>query len=297
MFESSVKSMLILGGTATNGIDIRVAEFTKAKHAKVENKVFPDGESYIRIPVPVGGEEVVIVQSTYPPQNKHLMELFLMAETCKDLGAQKVTAVVPYLAYSRQNRRFLEGESVSVKTVLNLIKASGVDVLIVVEPHTLEEMQYFKGDWRVVDAMPSIAKEIMKLVREPIIVAPDRGAVNRAKRLASFFGGNYSFFEKERDRTTGNVRIKEIHEMEVRGKDVVLIDDIISTGNTMALTGKALKEMGARSVIAVAIHGFLNGESLNRLKSSGIDRVFISNTIPSNLGNTIDVSEQIVQKL
>jgi len=107
---------------------------------KVEHKVFHDGESYIRIPAKVEGEDVIVVQSTYPPQDKHLMELFLMVEALKDLKASRVVTVVPYLAYSRQDRRFRDGEAVSIKTVLNLLRYSGADSLVVVEPHKPEEL-------------------------------------------------------------------------------------------------------------------------------------------------------------
>jgi len=289
--------MLILGGTATNGIDQRLSERTGYRLLKVEHKVFHDGESYIRIPAKVEGEDVIVVQSTYPPQDKHLMELFLMVEALKDLKASRVVTVVPYLAYSRQDRRFRDGEAVSIKTVLNLLRYSGADSLVVVEPHKPEELHYFRGEVRVVDPMPVVAREVMRVVRDPLVVAPDRGALDRARRLASYLDAKYTYMEKERDRITGEVRVKELPRESVQGKEVVLVDDIVSTGSTMAMASKSLLSLGAKRVIGVVIHSLATGDVISKLREAGLEEFLCTNTVPSEAERIVDVSDQIVSKL
>ncbi|MBW9140441.1 MAG: ribose-phosphate pyrophosphokinase [Candidatus Aramenus sp.] len=290
--------MIIVGGPASNGIDEAISKILRADLIKAESKVFPDGESYIRYPRPLGNEEVVIVQSTYYPQDKHLIELFLMAETAKDMGASKVTAVVPYMAYLRQDRRFKDGEALSVKTVLGILSHVGCDSLVVVEPHHPEALKYFKGEVKLVDPIPALAREIKKEVEDPFVLAPDRGALSRAERLAKELGSPFSYVEKERDRTTGEVRIKELPQGNLSGKDVVLIDDIISTGGTMELASKASYKLGARKVIAAAAHALLVNNALDRLKKAGVKDVISTNSVNVQGDvKVVDISELIAVRL
>ncbi|ARM76408.1 ribose-phosphate diphosphokinase [Acidianus manzaensis] len=292
--------MIIIGGSASNGIDERIAKILNLKLVKVEHKIFPDGESYIRIPESINSENVAIVQSTYYPQDKHLMELFLIAEAAKNLGASKIIAVIPYLAYARQDRRFKDGEALSLKTVLNLIYYSGIDEILTVEPHKQDALiSYFKGEVKIVDPTPALANEVKKEVEYPFVLAPDRGALDRAERLSKELNAPFSFIEKERDRTTGEVRIKEIpKDVEIKGKDVVLIDDIISTGGTLAQAAKVAYDLGARKVIAAASHVLLVNNALQKLQSAGIKCIIGTNSIRTEDNIKVaDISEVIAVKL
>jgi len=291
--------MIIIGGTATNGIDENLSKIVKAPLIKVEHKVFPDGESYIRIPQRVSDEEVYVVQSLYPPQDKHLIELLLILETLTDMKNDKITAIIPYLAYARQDRRFKEGEAVSIKTVLNAIQRSGANSLIVIEPHKAEELSYFNGEIKVADPTPEIAKEIERKVEKPFVLAPDRGALERAKRLANELQCEYAFIEKERDRDTGEVRIKNLPDIKVKDMDVILIDDIISTGGTMIQAAQASYNLGAKKVIAAAFHALFIENAYERMMNSGIKEVITTNTLPQdpNKVTIVDVSPSIARKL
>ncbi|BBD72596.1 ribose-phosphate pyrophosphokinase [Sulfodiicoccus acidiphilus] len=288
--------MIVLGGPAANGLDDGIARNLSVELVKVDHKVFPDGESYIRIPRAVEGEEVIVVQSTYNPQDKHIVELCLMLEALKDLKASKVTAVVPYLAYSRQDRRFKEGEALSSKTILNLIWRSGADALVVVEPHKPEALNYFRGDVRIVDPTPAIAYRLKGDLTHPFVLAPDRGALDRARRLASLLNASFAHVEKERNRDTGEVKIGEVPK-EVHGKDVILIDDIVSTGSTMTKVASAATRGGARSITAVAIHFLSDQASIKRMQESGISRLVGTNTVPVSGINVVDLSEEIAKRL
>ncbi|BCU70240.1 ribose-phosphate diphosphokinase [Stygiolobus caldivivus] len=291
--------MIIIGGTATNGIDERVSRLLNLKLIKVEHKVFPDGESYIRIPEQINDKEVVLIQSLYPPQDKHLVDLFLMIETLADMKIEKINVVAPYLAYSRQNRRFKEGEAVSVKTVLNLIRKSGATSLAVVEPHHYEELEYFDGETRVIDPIPDIGKVISEKTKGPLVLAPDKGALNRAKRLAEILNTDYMFIEKERDLNTGEVRVKNLPELKVNGRDVVLIDDIISTGGTMVQAISMVKKQGAKNVYVSAVHGLFIGDAYSKLIQAGASEVIITNTIPQDPSkvSVVDVSDAIARTI
>mgnify|MGYP001772465718 CR=1 FL=1 len=291
--------MIILGGTATNGIDEKVSSLLNLKLVKVEHKVFPDGESYVRIPEQITDKDVVVIQSLYPPQDKHLIELFLIVETLSDMKVDKITVVIPYLAYSRQNRRFKEGEALSIKTILNLLRKSGASSLAVVEPHHYEELEYFEGDIKVIDPIPYISKVVSQRTEKPLVLAPDKGALNRAKRLAEILSTDYAFIEKERDLNTGEVRIKNLPELEVKGRDVVLIDDIISTGGTMVQAINMVKKQGARKVYVTAVHGLFIGDAYLRLIEAGAKEVIITNTIPQDPSKVtiVDVSEAVARTL
>jgi len=291
--------MIIVGGTATNGIDDNLAKIVKTPLIKVEHKIFPDGESYIRIPQLISGQEVYVVQSLYPPQDKHIIELLLILETLSDMKNNKITAVIPYLAYARQDRRFKEGEAVSIKTVLNAIKRAGADSLIVIEPHKVEELSYFNGEVKIADPTPEIAREVKKRVERPFVLAPDRGALERAKRLANELQCEYSFIEKERDRDTGGVRIKNLPDIKVKDMDVILIDDIISTGGTMIQAAQAVYKLGARKVIAASFHALFIENAYERMINSGIREIITTNTLPQdpNKVTIVDVSPSIARKL
>jgi len=270
--------MIVLGVTATNGIDQELAAILGAKHVVVEHKLFPDGESYIRIPVDVSGEDVIVVQSTYKPQDKHLIELLIAIDALRDLGARRITVVIPYLAYARQDKRFREGEGISIKTILQTIRANGADDLIVVEIHKEESLKFFGGRAINIPSVYALA-EYFKNMSDLLILAPDKGALKRAKIFAKLVNGECDYLEKFRDRVTGEISVKP-KSIDVKGKNVVIVDDIISTGKTMALAARKALENGALNVYAACAHALLVNNALELLKNSGIKEIIATNTVP-----------------
>lgn len=270
--------MIVLGVTATNGIDQELAAILGAKHVVVEHKLFPDGESYIRIPVDVSGEDVIVVQSTYKPQDKHLIELLIAIDALRDLGARRITVVIPYLAYARQDKRFREGEGISIKTILQTIRANGADDLIVVEIHKEESLKFFGGRAINIPSVYALA-EYFKNMSDLLILAPDKGALKRAKIFAELVNGECDYLEKFRDRVTGEISVKP-KSIDVKGKNVVIVDDIISTGKTMALAARKALENGALNVYAACAHALLVNNALELLKNSGIKEIIATNTVP-----------------
>ncbi|RLG80952.1 MAG: ribose-phosphate diphosphokinase [Thermoprotei archaeon] len=270
--------MIVLGVTATNGIDQELAAILGARHVVVEHKLFPDGESYIRIPVDVSGEDVIVVQSTYKPQDKHLIELLIAIDALRDLGARRITVVIPYLAYARQDKRFREGEGISIKTILQTIRANGADDLIVVEIHKEESLKFFRGRAINIPSVYALA-EYFKNMSNLLILAPDKGALKRAKIFAELVNGECDYLEKFRDRVTGEISVKP-KSIDVKGKNVVIVDDIVSTGKTMALAARKALENGALNVYAACAHALLINNALDLLKNSGIKEIIATNTVP-----------------
>jgi len=290
--------MILLALPGAPGIELGIANALKIDCIEVEHKIFPDGETYIRIPTNVNGEEVIIVQSMFPDQDRRLVELLLTIETCKDLGASKIITVIPYIAYSRQDKRFRDGEPISIKTVLKLLGNVGADALLVVDIHKAESLKYFPGKAVEVTSLTLLGKKVCeKGVENPIILAPDLGALKRAKRVAEELGTEYDYMEKFRDRITGEITIKP-KEIDVSGRDVLIIDDIISTGGTIAKTSKIIKSLGARRVLVAAAHSLLIGDAYERIVSSGVEYIYTANTVKRTKAlpklEIVDISSEVI---
>ncbi len=288
--------MLILEGTSGNSIGRNVAMLGGFSYSAVESKIFPDGESHIKIPKS-DEKSVAIVQSAYAPQDKHILELFFMADGLRERGCEKIIAIIPYLAYARQNKRFKDDDVVGMSTVMRLLKESGVGTVITVEPHRYEAMKMFNGRSVVVDVSEAISKAMMAETDKPVILSPDKGGVERAKKVAGFIGCEYDYVEKERNYDTGAVSTKGPISKDLRGKDVVIVDDVISTGGTIEQAASMAREAGAARVIAAAAHLVMAGNAYERILSSGVSALYGTNTIPYGKAKTIDISEHILKAL
>lgn len=244
----------------------------------VESKRFPDGEVYVRVGVGVKGEDVVVVQSMEPPQNDALVELILIVDALVESGARSVTAFTPYLPYARQDRVFLAGEPVSVRAVLKALRSIGVERLVVVEAHSERALSYFPGDVVNVNPLPYMAK-LLGLGSGALIVSPDIGGVGRARGVAEAIGARSCHMIKVRDRVTGGISM-DIGPLDPSGLDVVIVDDIISTGGTLAEASRILLSRGARSVQVIVVHNLNLPGALERVVGAGVSRIVTSNTLP-----------------
>jgi len=277
-----VSALKVIPGPASKELGLKVAEKLGVEAVKMEYKLFPDGESYVRFDSSVEGETVAIVQSTYPPQDKHLMELCLIADTAKDLGAERVVAVVPYLAYARQDKRFLPGEAISIKTVGRLLRASGMDKLITVDAHSDEALKALNMEVVNISAIDTLARYMAdeKGLRGAFALAPDRGALELAERASKTLGDGFGWLHKERSRITGEVRVEE-KTLDVSGRTVIIFDDMISTGGTVIAALEVLKKQGASRVYAACTHPLLVKDALKRILASGCDGVIGTDSVPS----------------
>lgn len=286
--------MLVVDGPLSNGIGKPVASKLDCGFVESRHALFPDGESEVGIVGPVEGEDVLIVQSTYPMQDKRLIELLLLADCAKKHGAKSIGAIIPYLAYMRQDRLFEgKGNAISINTVLEMLSFAGITSLVTVAPHNAESLSYFKGPVAIVEAAVPLAKEVKKDVSSPFVLAPDEGAMDLAGRFARALGCDYAYIEKRRDRQTGEVNILKAPKADFKGKEVIVVDDMISTGGTIAQAARFALSGGASRVITAAAHLLMVSNAYDRIKEAGIDAIYGTNTIPYGRAHMVDISNSI----
>ncbi len=288
--------MILIAGPSANGISERVAELRGEKSYSTAHKVFPDGESYIKIPHEIAGEDIAIIQSTNTPQDKSLMELFFMIDKARNMGAKSITAIVPYMGYMRQNKEFNEGEAVSISTIISILNSLQLDNLITIQPHKSGPLRAFKGKTAIVDVTGKMAVYAGAGMRNPLVLAPDKGALEIARKAAASIGCAYTYIDKERLNDT-KVSIKHSPSESMKGNDVMIIDDMISTGGTIVQAAEFAKSRGAENVRVAAVHLIMAGNAEEKLRNAGISEICGTNTLPFRGTKTFDISEEIAKSL
>jgi ribose-phosphate pyrophosphokinase len=265
--------MYILGGTSAKNVARNLANKIQQPLLQATYKRFPDDEFYVRLLDDISGEDVLIVQTAYP--DPKIVELLLMQDAVHDAGAKKITVVLPYFGYSRQDKRFEEGEAISSRAVAQHISIHA-DCVITVDPHKGHILKFFTVPAYSCSAVPTLA-QYLKEKNINFVLAPDKGAKERAKEAASLIDCEYDYLEKTRiDGTTVKVTPKKL---DARGKRVAIIDDIISTGGTMANSIKELKKQGAKTVSVACTHGLFVGGAKEKLLSADCDEIISTDTI------------------
>ena len=281
----------MIAGPASSDLADRVAKRLSAHLVVAELRVFSDGESKMKMGRMT--KNCIIVQSTYPPADTHLMQALMMAVRCAE-GARDVCAVIPYLAYARQDRAFLEGEVVSIALVAKLLQSAGVGHVITVDIHSQLAMSYFASVQNV-SSIPLLAEYASKMkLRRPIAVSPDAGGADRAKEFAKHSKTDMFALKKSRDRTTGEVTVDEKLDIDVSGRDAILIDDMISSGGSMVKAAEVLHKKGAGKVYAMCAHALLIGDAAQRLKAAGVQDIIATNSVPGEYAK-VDLSPAIAE--
>ena len=280
---------ILIVGPASQILGVRIARELNIETINTEFKTFPDGEKYLRINIDdeaiIKGKEVIIIQSTGPSssenQNARLFELFMMIDSIKRMGSKKIVVVIPYLAYSRQDKIFRPGECQFADVVLRIIDSMGIDELYVVDVHAPKILNNLSCKKVVnIDSMKILANYIKaKGTEDIVVISPDKGAIERSKAFAKNFGDDVpvEFFEKKRDVKTGEIVMSG--KLNLKNKDVVIADDIIATGGTMATAIKLSKQSGAKKVFAVATHALLLQEAKYRILNAGADEIIGTDSI------------------
>ena len=272
--------MKIIPGPASNELGEKIAQLSGFEKVSVAYKVFPDGENYVRLEGNVQNEHVAIVQTTSAPQDTNLMQLAFIAAAAKRNAARKVTAVIPYLAYARQDKIFLQGENASIETVATLLHAAGIDELITVNVHSEKALANFPFPARNLTAIPLLAEHfVQRGFRNAFALAPDKGAMHIAEQAQRVLDGEAGHLEKERDRYTGQTT-QTGEKLNVQGKTVIIFDDIISTGGTIVGAARILHEQGAKQVFAACVHPLLIGDAEKRIIEAGVKEIVGTDSVP-----------------
>jgi ribose-phosphate pyrophosphokinase len=267
--------LIVIPGPASVELGRKIAELLKVKIILVEFKRFPDGESYIRFENAdlIKDEDVVIVQTTSPPQNENLIQLLLIADNAQDNGAKTITAVVPYLAYSRQDSRFRPGEALSIKTIVALLKTCGVNKIITVNAHNqtlLKNLPIYVED---LSAFSCLAENFKKKGFENAFsLSMGKKGLNTVVETDKILKGGHDYIPTQRNRITGNVTIEK-KTLPLKNRDAVVFDDIISSGGTMIKAVSWVKEQGAKRVYAACVHPLLTSDTKDNILKAGAEGV------------------------
>ncbi len=279
--------MNIIGGPASQSLAGRVSEALRANLLVNEFKRFPDGELYTRI---LGSfdDDVTIIQSTVTDSD--FVSLLQLIDACED--AAKINVIIPYMGYARQDKRFKEGEPISARAIARAIKA---DTVYTINIHSESILDYFDAKAINLDATPEIGKYIKNMrFKNPLIVAPDDGAIGLARNAAHDLGMDYDFLEKTR--LSGEEVIIKPKNIAVDGREVIIIDDIISTGGTMAEAISILRKQGADGVFTACVHPVLSSNAILRLFKSGVRGIIGTDTIDKGV-SVVSVAPVIASAL
>ena len=243
-------------------------------------KRFADGECYSEIQDNIRGRDVFLVQSTCAPVNEHLMELLVLMDAVKRASADRVTVVLPYYGYARQDRKVTPRTPISAKLVADLLQVAGADRLLTLDLHAGQIQAFFDIPVDNLYASPALMPEVRRLCKgkDAVVVSPDAGGVQRARAYAQMIDAPLAMIDKRRDRPN------EIAEMniigDVEGRYAVIVDDMVDTAGTLCKAAEAVKGAGATAVAAVATHPVLSGPAVDRITNSVLDRVIVSDSIP-----------------
>lgn len=267
--------MYILGGTSATSVATSLARELRQPLLTATFKRFPDDEFYVRLHDPVDGQDVTIVQTAYP--DSKIVELLILQDALCEAGAAHISVVLPYFGYSRQDKKFEEGEAISARAMAEHISIHADDV-VTVDPHKEHILDFFTTPARSCSAVPALA-EYLKGQGIDYLLAPDKGARGRAEAAARIIGCEVDYLEKTRiDGMTVKIQPKSLN---VQGKTVAIIDDIISTGGTMAQSIRELKNQGAARILVCCTHGLFAGQAKEKLVAAGCDEIIATDTIES----------------
>jgi len=285
----------VIGGNASRDLAKRIARRLKAPYVEAKTRVFPDGESKITFGHIPKNSIILVVQSTYPPVDTNLLQILSIISQARKVSS-KIYAVMPYMGYARQDKQFLSGEVVTMSIVARMIQVAGAKKVIAVDIHSKTALNHFKIPKENVSAIPELAKYFKKMkLKNALVVSPDMGGSLRAKKFASLLNTDFIALKKSRDRKTGKVLIQS-SKVNVRGKDLILVDDIISTGGSIVKAAQFLKRQNCKRVFVACTHGLFVEGAEKKIKKAGVSRIISTNTIPRNTSK-VDVSGVIANSI
>jgi ribose-phosphate pyrophosphokinase len=275
-----IRALTIFSGTSNRELADAIWKYVEIPPGRIEVTKFSDGESYVEVGENVRGVNCFVVQSTSAPVNHNLMELLIMIDALKRASAGSIIAVLPYFGYARQDRKVRPRTPISAKLVANLITAAGADRVLSIDLHAGQIQGFFDIPVDHVYAMPIFIDYLRPRFSgaNTVVVSPDAGGVERARAYSKRLDVSLAIIDKRRSAPN----VSEVMHLigDVKGKDAIIVDDMIDTAGTLVQAARAVMEAGARSVQASASHGVLSGPAIQRIEDSPLSEVIITDTIP-----------------
>lgn len=277
---------LIFSGTSNLELTVKICEYLGLQQGTIDEKKFSDGEIWVKFKDNIRGRDVYIIQSTQPPA-ENLMELLIMLDAAKRASAKRVTAVIPYFGYARQDRKDQPRVSISAKLVANLITVAGADRVITMDLHAAQIQGFFDIPFDHLYASPIFTVLFKEKIEDLIVVSPDIGGIKLARSYANKLNADFVVIDKRRP----DHNVVEVMNLigDVENKNVLLVDDLIDTGGTFVAAVNALKKNGAKKVYGVATHPLLSGDAIKKIEASDVEKLYVTDSIPfkNNKSNKI----------
>jgi ribose-phosphate pyrophosphokinase len=288
--------MKVFSGSANRELADRICKFIGVSLGKATISSFPDGETYVRIEENVRGRDVFLIQPTSPPTNEHLMELLIMVDAARRASADRITAVIPFFGYARQDRKDQPRVPITAKLVANLLSAAGVSRVLTMDLHAQQVQGFFDIPVDHLYSMPVLIKYLrQKLTRPTVVVSPDVGGLKMASAYSQALGSSLAIVAKERKSATDTEALYLIGDVE--GKDVLLVDDLTETAGTLTSAAETLKSKGALDIYAAVSHAVLVDLAIPRLQKSKIKELVTTNSTPVRTVEGFSINVQCVSEL
>jgi len=276
----AIKRFCIFTGNANPALAQEIAKVLDTPLGEARVSRFSDGETFCEIRENVRGMDTYVVQPTSSPVNDNLMELLIMCDALRRASAQNITAVIPYYGYARQDRKIAPRTPITSKLVADLLVASGVNRVLCVDLHAGQIQGFFNIPFDHLYALPVFLDDYLKLRfgKDAVFISPDAGGVERTRAYSKRLDASLAIIDKRRERAN----VSEVMHLigDVRGRDCIIVDDIIDTAGTLCNAARAVMEGGARRVVACASHGVLSGPAVQRIADSPLEEVVVTNSIP-----------------
>ena len=274
------KKVCLFSGNANPELARDIAAYLETPLGKIKVQRFSDGETFVEINENVRGVDAFVIQPTCSPVNDHVMELLIISDTLRRASAATITAVIPYYGYARQDRKVAPRTPITSKLVADLIESAGVDRVVSIDLHAGQIQGFFTIPVDHLYGMPVMLEEYLKknFDSSAVVVSPDAGGVERARAYSKRLNSSLAIIDKRRERAN----VSEVMNLigDVKGKQCIIVDDMIDTAGTLTGAAKALMDYGATRVVACATHGVLSGPAIQRIMESPLDEVVVSDTIP-----------------
>jgi ribose-phosphate pyrophosphokinase len=271
--------LIVLSGRAHPELSRRICDYLQIPLGKISLYNFSDGENACQIEENVRGGDVFVVQPTCPPVNDNLMELLIVLDACRRSSAQRITAVIPYFGYARQDRKDKPRVPITAKLVSDLLTSAGASRVLTMDLHAAQIQGFFNIPVDHLFAAPVLIEEIRRLgLGDLVMVSPDAGGVERARAFAKRLDAGLAIVDKRRT-SPNHAEVMNIIG-DVAGKTCVIVDDIIDTAGTLVKTAEVLHERGAARVLAAGVHPVLSGPAVERIANSVVEEVIVTDTIP-----------------